>query len=93
MCDRNVQPELYKNIILAGGTTMIPGFPERLEKELKLLKPNANIKVASLADRNLLAYEGAAMTAGLPSFDPMWVSKADYEETGPSIITKKCHMR
>lgn len=72
---------------------MIPGFAERLEKELKLAKPNAPIKVIALEERNLLAWQGGSMTAGLPSFDPMWVSKADYDESGPSVVQKKCHMR
>eukprot|EP00617_Octactis_speculum_P014366 CAMPEP_0185764752 /NCGR_PEP_ID=MMETSP1174-20130828/23722_1 /TAXON_ID=35687 /ORGANISM="Dictyocha speculum, Strain CCMP1381" /LENGTH=238 /DNA_ID=CAMNT_0028447429 /DNA_START=125 /DNA_END=838 /DNA_ORIENTATION=+ len=26
MCDRNIQPDLQNSIVLAGGTTMIPGF-------------------------------------------------------------------
>jgi len=93
MCDMNTHAELYSNIILSGGTTMIPGFPERLEKELKLLKPFAPIKVHALQDRNLLAWEGGSMTASLASFDPMWISKEEYDESGPSVVFKKCHMR
>ena len=27
--------ELYKHIVLSGGTTMYPGLPSRLEKDLK----------------------------------------------------------
>jgi len=72
---------------------MIPGFPERLESELKKLKPNAPIKVVDLKDRNLLAWEGGSLTANLASFDPMWVSKEEYEEHGASIVHKKCHMK
>jgi len=92
-CDKNLQGELYQNIILVGGTTMIPGFKERLERELKALKPNAPIKIIAIEDRNMLAWQGASMTANLPSFDPMWVSRIDYDEYGPSVVHKKCHMR
>ena len=34
---RDVQSELFKHIVLSGGTTMLPGLPTRLEKELKSL--------------------------------------------------------
>ena len=32
--DTDLKRELYWNIILSGGTTLLPGFKERLEKEL-----------------------------------------------------------
>jgi actin-related protein len=32
--ETDVKRELYYNIILSGGTTLLPGFKERLEKEL-----------------------------------------------------------
>ena len=35
--DIDVRPELYKHIVLSGGTTMYPGLPSRLEKEMKQL--------------------------------------------------------
>ena len=35
--DMNVRPELYKHIVLSGGSTMYPGLPSRLEKEIKHL--------------------------------------------------------
>ena len=33
----DVRPELYKHIVLSGGSSMYPGLPSRLEKELKQL--------------------------------------------------------
>lgn len=35
--DIDTRPEFYKHIVLSGGTTMFPGFPSRLERELKQL--------------------------------------------------------
>ncbi len=35
--DIDVRPELYKNIVLSGGSSMYPGLPSRLEKEVKQL--------------------------------------------------------
>ena len=34
LCSR---PEFYKHIVLSGGSTMYPGLPSRLERELKQL--------------------------------------------------------
>lgn len=33
----DLRPELYKHIVLSGGTTMYPGLPSRLEKDIKAL--------------------------------------------------------
>jgi actin-related protein len=35
--DLDVRPELFKHIVLSGGSSMYPGLPTRLEKELKQL--------------------------------------------------------
>jgi actin-related protein 6 len=37
---RDLQPLLYSNILLAGGSTLFPGFRERLEMELRPLVPD-----------------------------------------------------
>jgi actin-related protein 2 len=31
--DATVRAQLYKNILLSGGTTMLPGFPDRLKAD------------------------------------------------------------
>jgi actin-related protein 2 len=33
----DVRAELYKHIVLSGGSSMYPGLPSRLEKEMKQL--------------------------------------------------------
>ena len=35
--DMDTRPEFYKHIVLSGGSTMYPGFPSRLEREIKQL--------------------------------------------------------
>ncbi|CAF4317911.1 unnamed protein product, partial [Rotaria magnacalcarata] len=39
-CDISIQQELCNNIILAGGTTNIQGFRDRLQEELQALAIN-----------------------------------------------------
>lgn len=33
----DIRPELYKHIVLSGGSTMFPGFSNRMEREIKQL--------------------------------------------------------
>jgi actin-related protein len=41
-CDSDLKLKLYENIVLAGGTTVMPGFRERFEDEIiKITKNNA----------------------------------------------------
>lgn len=35
--DIDMRNELYKHIVLSGGSTMYPGLPSRLEREIKQL--------------------------------------------------------
>jgi len=40
--DMDIRPDLYKHILLSGGTSMLPGLPSRLKKEvLRLYDENA----------------------------------------------------
>jgi len=33
----DIRPDLYKHIVLSGGSTMYPGLPSRLEKDMTAL--------------------------------------------------------
>lgn len=35
--DINIRSDLYKHIVLSGGSTMLPGLPSRMEREIKQL--------------------------------------------------------
>ena len=53
--DMDIRPDLYKHILLSGGTSMLPGLPSRLKKEVvRLYEENAaNIqKTARMAIGN-----------------------------------------
>jgi actin beta/gamma 1 len=39
--DIDLRNEFYSNIVLSGGTTMLPGFAERLRKDVTALAPNS----------------------------------------------------
>ena len=43
--DIDIRPELYKHIVLSGGSTMYPGLPSRMTRELKQLYFQNVVKV------------------------------------------------
>lgn len=90
-CDVDIRKDLYSNILLSGGTTMYSGLPERLNKELSLLAPESiKIKVIAPPERKYSVWIGGSILASLSSFQPMWISKEEYDECGASIVHRKC---
>ncbi|OIR58039.1 MAG: actin [Amphiamblys sp. WSBS2006] len=90
-CDVDVRKDLYSNIVLSGGNTMYPGFPERIQQDLEQLAPNTmKIKVIAPPQRKYSVFCGGAILASLSTFQQMWISKQEYDESGPSIVHRKC---
>jgi actin-related protein len=90
-CDVDVRKELYGNIVMSGGTTMFTGISERLNKEITALAPSTiKIKVVAPAERRFSVWIGGSILSSLSSFQTLWVTKAEFDETGPSIVHRKC---
>jgi actin-related protein len=90
-CDIDIRRDLFANIVLSGGTTLFPGFADRITKELTALVPTAmKIKVIAPAERKYSVWIGGSILASLSSFQHLWITKEEYEESGPTIVHKKC---
>jgi len=90
-CDVDIRKDLYANIVMSGGTTMFPGIAERMTKELTSLAPSTmKIKVVAPPERKYSVWIGGSILASLSTFQAMWISKAEYDESGPSIVHRKC---
>jgi actin-related protein len=90
-CDVDIRRDLYANIVLSGGTTMFPGIAERMTKELTSLAPSTmKIKVVAPPERKYSVWIGGSILSSLSTFQQMWISKAEYDESGPSIVHRKC---
>jgi len=90
-CDLDIRKDLYMNIVLSGGTTMFPGIADRMSKELTALAPSSmKIKVVAPPERKYSVWIGGSILASLSTFQQMWISKAEYDESGPSIVHRKC---
>jgi len=90
-CDIDVRKDLYANIVLSGGTTMYEGLADRLSKEVTALAPQAmKVKVVAPPERKYSVWIGGSILSSLSTFASMWVKKEEYEESGATIVHKKC---
>ena len=101
-CDTDVQPDLWRNVVLAGGTTMIGGFGERVREELVGILDskndnNAHRMIQVIPDatgsepgynsqRKIGSWIGGSIFASLDTFGKVLVSKQEYEDAGNASI-------
>jgi actin-related protein len=89
--DIDIRKDLYGNVVMSGGTTMFPGIAERMTKELTALAPTSmKIKIVAPPERKYSVWIGGSILASLSTFQQMWISKDEYEESGPAIVHRKC---
>ncbi|XP_014676448.1 PREDICTED: actin, muscle-like [Priapulus caudatus] len=90
-CDIDIRKDLYANTVLSGGTTMYPGIADRMQKEITALAPSTmKIKIIAPPERKYSVWIGGSILASLSTFQQMWISKQEYDESGPSIVHRKC---
>merc|ERR1712178_365141 len=92
----DTRTQFYENIVLSGGTTMFPGLPTRMHKEMSDLyvkhirKGEASkikINIEDPPRRKHMVFQGGSVLAGITEGNPdWWISKAEWEEHGASII-------
>ena len=90
-CDVDIRKDLYANTVLSGGTTMYPGIADRMQKEITALAPSTmKIKIIAPPEHKYSVWIGGSILASLSTFQQMWISKQEYDESGPSIVHRKC---
>ena len=99
--EMDMRADLYKHIVLSGGSTMYPGLPSRLEREIKqlylerVLKGDTErlskfkIRIEDPPRRKDMVFIGGAVLADvMKDRDDFWMSKADYQEKGLAVLNK-----
>ncbi|PAV68437.1 hypothetical protein WR25_09771 [Diploscapter pachys] len=90
-CDVDIRKDLYANTVLSGGTSMYPGIADRMQKEIQHLAPvTMKIKIIAPPERKYSVWIVGSILASLSTFQQMWISKQEYDESGPSIVHRKC---
>uniref|UniRef100_L2FEM0 Essential component of the arp2 3 complex n=1 Tax=Colletotrichum fructicola (strain Nara gc5) TaxID=1213859 RepID=L2FEM0_COLFN len=99
--DVDVRSSLFKAIVLSGGSSMYPGLPSRLEKELKQLwltrvlggNPERlnkfKVRIEDPPRRRHMVFLGGAVLANIMADkEGMWVTKQEWDEQGPRVLEK-----
>ncbi|KAK7100378.1 actin CyI, cytoplasmic-like isoform X1 [Littorina saxatilis] len=90
-CDVDIRKDLYANTVLSGGSTMFPGIADRMQKEISALAPpTMEVKIIAPPERKYSVWIGGSILASLSTFQQIWISKQEYDESGPSIVHRKC---
>ena len=85
--DIDLRKTLYSSIFLAGGTTMMPGFGERLLSDMRRLSPKeVKIKISVPPERRLSCWLGGSILSSLAAFKNMWIKKQQYDDEGKRIL-------
>jgi actin len=88
-CDPEIQKDLFANIVLSGGTTMFPGFSDRIQKEIISLVPEIpQVKVVAPSEPKYASWLGGSILASLPTFPQIVITHEEYNDNGPRIIHK-----
>lgn len=94
LCDIDTRPSLYNSIMVVGGNASLNGFGDRLSVDLTAkIPPSMRLKVISSqsnAERRFSTWIGGSILASLGSFQQLWFSKPEYDESGKSCIERKC---
>eukprot|EP01083_Nonionella_stella_P236245 829918_1 len=87
----NIRRDLYQNIILCGGTTLLPGFAERLHKEMTQLVPDTvTVKISAMPEPKYTTWIGGSILSSFSTFEEQWITKTEYDDYGPGIVHRKC---
>lgn len=100
--DVDTRPEFYNHIVLSGGSTMYPGLPSRLEKEIRRLylekvlkgkKENLAKFKCRIEDpprrKHMVFLGGSVLAEIMKDKDHFWMNKSEWHEIGEQVL-KKC---
>lgn len=100
----DLRADFYRHIVLSGGTSMLAGFPSRLEKNItdlyvertlrgdrgRLKTSKVKIKIEDPPRRKNIVFMGGSVLANLMKdiTDEFWISKEQWEEHGASLLSR-----
>lgn len=89
-CSSDLRNDFYSNIHLNGGSTLFPGFSQRLRKEIEILDSTAKHIHITVPNNGIYStWLGGSLFSSLPSFIDICMKKDEYNEYGPSFTQIK----
>jgi len=99
--DIDLRPEFYNHIVLSGGSTMYPGLPSRLEKEIRQLygervakgnQASINKFKCRIEDpprrKHMVFLGGAVLAEIMKNQQSFWMLKSEWKEMGANVLRK-----
>lgn len=99
---QDLRTDFYSHIVLSGGSTMYPGLPSRLEKEMRsqylehVLKGDKKrlskfkLRIEDPPRRKHMVFLGGSVLADIMKDRPeFWISRQEWDEHGANIVGKK----
>lgn len=88
--DLDLRKTLFKQVVLAGGSTKFPGFGDRLLNEVRKMAPkDIKIRISASPERQFAAWIGGSILASLATFKTMWIRRDQYEEDGNKVVNRQ----
>eukprot|EP00753_Platysulcus_tardus_P003335 PLAT12401.1.p2 GENE.PLAT12401.1~~PLAT12401.1.p2 ORF type:complete len:389 (-),score=180.49 PLAT12401.1:144-1310(-) len=99
--DIDCRAEFYKHIVLSGGSTMYPGLPSRLERDIRarylkdVLRGDKSrlsrfkLRIEDPPRRKHMVFLGGSVLAQIMESRPeFWMTRAEYAEQGMRVLSK-----
>jgi len=87
--DLDLRRTLFSQIVLSGGSTLFPGFGDRLLNEVRRRAPkDIKVRISAPPERKYSTWIGGSILASLASFKKMWVSAEEWKEDHNVLIRK-----
>lgn len=82
---------MLKNIVLSGGTSMMPGFAQRIKKTLPSyfdhdIMYNGMTQIHAEGNRYISTWIGASMLSSMSTFNQLFITKEEYAEVGENRL-------
>jgi len=81
--DLDFRLDLVRSLVVAGGTSMLPGLAPRLKSELSSLLPGEMARQVDIcvdSQRKYAAWIGGSMFASLSTFDQVAITRQEFED-------------
>ena len=89
-CPIDLRRNLYKNVVLTGGSSKFEGLKNRIHSEMKqMIPPTVESKIYRGDDAEIDVWIGGSILGSLDSFKKVVLNKETYEENGPSIVHRR----
>jgi Actin len=80
-------------VVLEGGSSLFPGFADRLSHELKEHQDqqtqHLTLSVVAPPERAYSVFIGGSILSSLSTFSSQWLDASDFREHGPSILSQR----